>query len=458
MLNNWSASQTGRTRLSSWQLRAQAELELRRRRQGTAGSGPVYAFRGNNEKLQTAQDAEIVLSGAAGTGKSLACLYKLHTCANQYPHFRGLIIRKTRESLNESGLVTFERDVLGEDSTQLSSASRNSRHAYKYPHGAEIIVAGLLQSNKDQKAKILSTEYDLIYVQEATELLEDEWQKLTTRLRNGRMPYQQIIGDCNPDAPLHWIWRRGQTDRLKLWETTHKDNPSLWNGNAWTANGAAYIARLESLTGITRSRLLEGLWVQATGLVYGDVWADGPTDGNVTEAADYAPGAGAVLWGVDDGYAGELDTATGTFTANSHPRAFLLCQLRADGVLCVFNESYAVKRLSDEHIQAVQAMCPSPDFAAVDKSAAELIGRLNRANIHTRRSPASVDESIKLLREWLGQDVNKVRRVLVHPRCRHLRLEMASYKYEADSEKPEKVFDHGCDALRYLVWTLRHNS
>ena len=46
----------------------------------------------------------------------------------------------------------------------------------------------------DKVSKIMSAEYDVIYVQEATELLEDEWEHLTTRLRRAAMPYQQIIG------------------------------------------------------------------------------------------------------------------------------------------------------------------------------------------------------------------------------------------------------------------------
>jgi hypothetical protein len=398
----------------------------------------------------------------ARTGKSFACLYKLHTLAQAHRGMRGLIIRKTRESLNESALVTFERDVLGEDSPLIPRGQRFTRHSYRYPNGSEIIVAGLVASGKDQKAKVMSTEYDIIYVQEATELLEDEWQKLTTRLSNFRLPFQQIVGDCNPDAPTHWIWRRQLAGKVQFLTSQLQDNPRWWALDGvghWTPEGQSVYATLSGLSGVQRERLFEGKWVQASGLVYGDVWSDGPLDGNVTDAAEYVPGAGPVLWAVDDGYAGELDPQIGEYTAPSHPRVFLLCQLQADGVLKVFEESYAVKKLSDEHIQSVLDLpYPAPDYAGVDKSAAELIGRLNRKNIHTRRSPASVAESIKLLREWLGPDENKVRKVLVHPRCRHLRSEMASYKYEPDSDKPVKEFDHGPDSLRYLVWTLRHNS
>lgn len=201
-------------------------------------------------------------------------------------------------------------------------------------------------------------------------------------------------------------------------------------------------------------------FTHAVGLIYG-VWRDAPgqADSNVTEDADYIPGAGPVLWFVDDGYSGKLDRATGTYTAESHPRVFLLIQVRPDGTLCQFAESYAVEKLSDQHITEVQGLCqiagyPAPDFAAVDKSAAELKGRLMAQNIYTRNGPSDVEESIKEFRRALAPDANGRRRYLVHPRCKHFRIEMASYRRDANG-RVVKAFDHGPDAARYGVWTQR---
>jgi len=66
-----------------------------------------------------------------------------------------------------------------------------------------------------------------------------------------------------------------------------------------------------------------------------------------------------------------------------------------------------------------------------------------------------VDTTIKELRAWLAKDSNQVRRVRVHPRCRHLRAEMLSYAYDPQTQRPIKRFDHGPDALRGLCWMLR---
>jgi len=418
-----------------------------------------YSAYGAAVDLWRSKQTEIVVSGPAGTGKSRACLEKLHFCALKYAGMRGLIVRKTRESLSEAALVTFEDKVLPAHDGVKDGPRRNFRQAYHYPNGSELVVGGL-----DKPAKIMSTEYDMIYVQEATELDLTSWLALTTRLRNGVMPYQQLIADCNPDAPTHWLWLRSQAGTTTMLHSRHEDNPRLYRNGHWTAEGRAYREKLERLghidtasgerVGTEWQRLGLGLWVQATGVIFG-VWSDGPSDGNVTSMADYEPGAGSVLWFIDDGYVGTRDAQTGHWTADSHPRVFLLCQLRRDGTINVFYEDDRCGVLSDVHVADVLALpYPHPDYAVVDKSAAELKGRLHAAGVYTRNSPSDVEESIKELRRGLALDTNNRRRVKAHPRCANLRAEMVSYRKDANG-KIIKAFDHSIDALRYGVWSQR---
>jgi phage terminase large subunit len=418
-----------------------------------------YSAHGASADMWRSKAIEIVISGPAGTGKSRACLEKLHFCALKYAGMRGLIIRKTRESLSEAALVTFEDKVLPSGDPLKDGPRRNFRQVYHYPNKSAIVVGGL-----DKPGKIMSTEYDMIYVQEATELDLAAWLALTTRLRNGVMPYQQLLADCNPDAPTHWLWIRAQSGTTTMLHSRHEDNPRLYRNGQWTAEGRAYKEKLERLghidaktgerVGTEYQRLGLGLWVQATGVIFG-VWSDGPSDGNVTTAAEFEAGAGEVLWFVDDGYVGVRDAQTGQWTADSHPRVFLLAQVRHDGTINVFDESDEAGLLSDVHVADVLALpYPHPDYAVVDKSAAELKGRLHAAGVYTRNSPSDVEESIKELRRALALDQNGRRRVNVHPRCANLRAEMPSYRKDANG-KIIKAFDHSIDALRYGVWSQR---
>lgn len=208
---------------------------------------------------------EVILDGPAGTGKSRASLEKLHLCAEKYPGMRGLIVRKTRASLTETGLVTFEQKVVPQGHAALLGPSRKFRQSYAYPNGSELVVAGL-----DNPTRIMSTEFDMIYVQEAIELKIEDHEALTTRLRNFVMPYQQLLGDTNPDGPRHWIKQRESAGSLRLIQSRHEDNPVLWDrvANTWTRKGKQYIETLERLTGVRYLRLRKGLWVAAEGIVY----------------------------------------------------------------------------------------------------------------------------------------------------------------------------------------------
>ena len=92
----------------------------------------------------------------------------------------------------------------------------------------------------------------------------------------------------------------------------------------------------------------------------------------------------------------------------------------------------------------------------VDKSAAELRGRLNARGVYTRRGAWDVEASIGILHAMVGADLNGVRRLKIHPRCENLVKEFTAYRRDESTGKPLKEFDHGLDALRYLAWSVRY--
>jgi phage terminase large subunit len=240
--------------------------------QGTINPGRKFAPRGGAARALVGTLPEELIAGPAGTGKSRACLEKVHFLANHYPGMRALIVRKTRESLTESALLTYERDVLGTEHPLCQGPNRQNRHSYRYPNGSEVIVAGLKTSGRDTTEKVMSTEYDFVYAQEAIELTIDEIERLTTRLRGGIVPFQQLLMDCNPSSATHPLKRRCDAGITFLTESRHEDNPKLWDAerSCWTPFGEQYIAKLDRLTGVRLQRLRFGRWVQAEGVIYED--------------------------------------------------------------------------------------------------------------------------------------------------------------------------------------------
>lgn len=427
---------------------------------GTAGAAGgrvapclVYEPFGAAQALFACRDNEVLLSGPAGTGKSLACLYKLHLAASRLP-VRCLILRKTRTSLTESGLVTFERDVLPPLHPARRGPSRPMRRCYRYPTGAEIVVGGL-----DDPTRIMSTDYDLIYVQEAIELTEEEWEALTTRLRNGKLPYQQLLADTNPDAPTHWLKLRCDAGRTKLLESRHEDNPRLYDRvrRAWTPEGAAYLARLDQLTGPRLQRYRYGLWVQAEGVVY-EGW-----DPAIHLIDKFPiPREWPRILSIDFGY-------TNPFVAQ-------WWAVDPDGRLYRYREIYHTRRLVEDHARRIAELSrnePAPVVVVCDHDAEDRATLERHLGIATTPAVKDVSPGLQavaarlrpagdgrprlyFLRDSLDErdpELASAKR----PCCTE--EEFTSYVWDTRAgrrkgEAPLKQHDHGMDSLRYVVWGL----
>ncbi len=416
---------------------------------------PPAPFKPRGAALALFRDAspELLLSGPAGTGKSVANLHKLYLLACTHPGMRALIVRQVRTSLTETGLVSWEKQVLPPRSPVLAGPSRGQRVAYTFPNGSQVNVGGL-----DRPDKIMSSEYDVIYVQEATELKEEGWEALLTRLRNGVVPYQQLLADCNPSAPTHWLKRRCDAGRCRLLESRHEDNPRLFARGDWTPFGRSYLATLDSLTGARKLRLRHGRWAQAEGVVY-DGW-----DPALHLADPFpVPKEWPRYWSLDFGY-------TNPF----------VCQWWAkdpDGRLYLYREIYRTKRLVEDHAREVLRLSagePPPAAVYADHDAEDRATFTRHAGVRTTPAVKAVAPGIQLVQARLQTAGDGRPRLLLvrgcrvgrdgeledkkHPTCTEEEFDAYVWAKHQDGrpnkEEPVKEFDHGLDALRYMVASL----
>lgn len=392
---------------------------------------------------------EVLLSGPAGTGKSRMCLEKMFRWACKCPRSRHLILRKTRESLTEAALQTFEVEVVPPGHPILNGAQRNMRQKYVLPNKSEIVVGGL-----DKPTKVMSTQYDLIYVQEAIECTENDWEMVTTRLRNGKLPFSQLMGDTNPDAPHHWLYQRCQLGLTHLYETRHEDNPVYWDqaANAPTAQGAAYLGKLDRLTGVRYKRLRQGLWVAAEGVVF-EGWDPAIHMIDRFEIPEEWPR----FWSIDFGYV--------------HPFVCQFWAMGPDGDLYRYKEIYHTRRLVEDHakqIRAVMDKLPSGivcDWDAEDRATLERYLELSTTRAHKGVSDGIQAVASRLRPEGHGRPrLFFLRDSLVErdpllseerrPCCTE--EEFPGYVWNTSAnrkkgEEPLKKDDDGMDATRYLV-------
>lgn len=411
-----------------------------------------FEIRRGNYEAFVSRDAQVLLAGPAGTGKSLALLAKILYNADKYPGCRQLICRKARSSLTETALVSFERDILEHGSPLLSPPNlRRVRQAYHHPNGSEIIVGGL-----DSAEKILSSEYDTIYVQEATELELEEWETLLGRLRSGVMPYQQLAADCNPTFPHHWLYKRYQAGGLKLIPTFHTDNPRYYAKQegtwAWTDDGQSYLQKLHMLTGFRRKRFLEGVWAAAEGLVY-----DGFGPHNVKERGWVPPKEWTRFHAIDFGFVNPL--VYQYWAEDPDGRLYLYREIYRTGMLVedmakiVGNE---VKSGSEPRPQSIVGDHDGEGRATFEKYAGI------RVTPADKTKAAGIQDVAKRLEPQLdgkprlyvvaGCTVRPDRTLGDSGKPMSTEEEFAGYVWHPDGrDDPVKENDHGMDAMRYLV-------
>jgi PBSX family phage terminase large subunit len=391
---------------------------------------------------------EVLLSGPAGTGKSRGALEKLWACGERWPGSRILIARKTRKSLSETGLVTFEDKVIPANHAILKGAKRQHRQNYLHPNSTEFVIGGL-----DDMTKIMSGEYDLIFCQEAIEASEDDIEKLTTRLRNGVMPFQQLLLDTNPDGPQHWLKLRCDKGLTRLLESRHEDNPTLFDPETGriTAFGAQYLGVLDRLTGARHARLRLGRWVQSEGVVY-DGW-----DRQIHVIDRFViPQAWRRIRVIDFGY--------------TNPFVCQWWAIDPDGRMYLYREIYHTSRLVRTQGAQILALSTGENIEAdIADHDAEDRATLAELGIGTQAAYKAVTVGIQavsarlaiagdgkprlfVLRDSLVEaDESLIERKV--PFCTEQEFDGYIWPKGADGkplkEEPVKINDHGCDAARY---------
>jgi Phage terminase large subunit len=381
------------------------------------------------------RDPEVLIDGPAGTGKSRACLTKLFICCEKYAGMRAQILRKYRRSLTDAALVTWEDEVVPPDHECLRGAQREQRHTYRFPNGSTVTVRGL-----DDPEKQRSSQYDLVYVQEATELDVDDLNNVLRGLRNGVMPYQQLIMDCNPDAPHHWLKLRYEAGHTTRFASSHQDNPILWDHKtlAWTMAGIAYMARLDTLTGTTRMRLRDGIWAAAEGAVY-DAW---DPDKHVTKSF-VLPAHWTRYLGLD-------------FGGQNTAALFYAADPETD-ILYLYREYLAGGRSAGQHVPFLLAGEVVTPFC-VGGSRSEGQWRLEFAEAGLDVLPPLISDVGLGITRVNGQH-RKSNIIVFSDACPGYLAQKTSYRYADDVDNPETIEKkrhyHYMDAERYIIGYLR---
>lgn len=238
-----------------------------------------------------AESKYVAYGGARGGGKSWALRRKLILLALNYTGISMLLIRRTLPELRENHI----RPLLSELSDFCSYS--DIRKCFEFPGGSRLTL-GYLDTDSDL-LRYQGQEYDIIAIDEATQLTEYQFQTLKACLRGVNDFPKRMYLTCNPGGVGHaWVkrlfvdrdFREGEkAEDYAFIQALCYDNQILLSRNP------DYLDQLKSLPPSLKSAWLEGRWDEFEGQFfsefdyYSHTTEISPLDSNVRKfcAIDY---------------------------------------------------------------------------------------------------------------------------------------------------------------------------
>ncbi|MDY7542613.1 MULTISPECIES: PBSX family phage terminase large subunit [unclassified Cryobacterium] len=391
-------------------------------------------------------------SGSVSAGKTFASLIAFLLAVRNAPT-NGLIV------IVGNSLDTIYTNVF----TQLMNAElfgSNVVSQIKYTPGAtkayilgrEIILVGA--NNAASVKRIQGKTIGLVYVDEATLLLEPFWDMLITRLR---VEGARLLGTMNPASMNHWLRKKWilDADRQDVihFPFTMLDNPSL---PGW------YVEQMKrSFAGVFYDRMILGKWTNAAGAVY-PMW----DPARHIIQFDQMPRIERVVGvGIDYGTSNASAALMVGLTSPEQGKKrslILMDEWRYDprdhnGVTMAPSDQAKqyVKWLASKHTPYEALL--DPEYHVVDPAASHFSAELRKfPDLQLANASNAVLKGIGTVSGLLANDQLKV----VGGRCAGFESEITEYRWdakatEAGHDEVVKEDDHSLDAGRYGIHTTR---
>jgi phage terminase large subunit len=303
------------------------------------------------------------------------------------------------------------RDILQilEDAQIYSDDAFNKTdNVYHYPNGSYIEFFGA-----EDAGKVRGPGRDILYINEANLLPHSIYQQLALRTK------QTIFLDFNPVDEASWVYDVADKEGNKLIHSTYKNNPFL---------PKEQVAEIESLRDAD-----DNMWKvfglgergKSQEIIYTH-WKQGPF-----------PTDSEIVYGLDFGY--------------SVPTALIKVGFKENQTFA-HEMLYETKLTTNDLIERLKGLdIKRSDEIFCDAAEPKTIEELIRAGFNAK--PAEKDV-------YAGIQKVKSQPLTITPKSTNLIKEIRSYKWKTDKdgkvhpdESPVKMWDHGCDAMRYAIFT-----
>lgn len=360
--------------------------------------------------------------GGAGSGKSVFLTQRTVLRVLKEPGHRILVVRKVASTLRNSVYRLF-KDVIGDWGLSHLFTFSDSYLQIRCQNGSEIIFVGLDNAEKLKSVAGITS----IWVEEATELSEKDFNQLDLRLRGRGEHHKEVCLSFNPISETHWLKRRFYDtvrDDIYTLTTTYKDNRFLDDH---------YVEVLEALKDsdpVYYAVYCLAQWGSTGNLVWNNYKVkDFPLD-------DF----NALYAGLDFGY--------------NDPSAFLVIGVK-DSELYIVSEFYQrhlTNRELMDRLERYRGLRITADCAEPDRIKEFYQRGFNITAC--RKYKGSVKHDIDFVRG---------KKIWVHPSCTHFLAEISGYTYQTDmngkpTEEPIGTNDHLMAALRYGTQPLNRQD
>ena len=198
----------------------------------------------------------VAYGGARGGGKSWAVRKKSAGLALSYNGISILILRRTFPELRENHILPMIADLMG------IARYRDMDKSFTFPNGSRIVF-GYCDSEADV-LQYQGQEYDVIFMDEATQFTEFQFTTLTACLRGANDFPKRFYLTCNPGGVGHTWVKRLFID--KQYKTSERPEDYLfiaanvYDNHALMEHDPDYVRMLENLPEEQRKAWLLGQW------------------------------------------------------------------------------------------------------------------------------------------------------------------------------------------------------
>ncbi len=213
------------------------------------------------ELFLTDEHSNVAFGGARGGGKSFAIRLKAIILCLMYSGIKVMIVRKTFPELTANHIKPLKELLMCGQKGAVAKYN-DSKKEMRFRNGSEILFR-YCDTEKDVD-RYQGTEVDVLFLDEATQLSEDQMKKICACVRGVNDFPKRTYYTCNPGGKGHGYIKRLFIDKVynvgehpedySFIQSLVTDNKALMESNP------SYIKQLEALPPKLKQAWLEGRW------------------------------------------------------------------------------------------------------------------------------------------------------------------------------------------------------